>query len=267
MADDEDKNQDDKPNNVGNEQDRTAGTDKEADATRRKFIKNTGIAAGGVVGGSLLGGILFGDSFNTDESTSDENDDNGNVDFSETRQFFLREEDFDVLSDATERIFPEDDNGPGAIELGVPYFIDKQLAGPWGMNARMYMKRPFQDDETSLKRREIFLQGVRKINDVSNDEKDDDFTELDDDEQDEILEMFDNDDVDMNYVRASAFFDLLRQGTIEGCYADPMYGGNKNMQGWAMKEYPGPRMSNRDKIDETFEAFKKMDRKSLKTHM
>src|SRR5699024_3645858 len=45
------------------------------------------------------------------------------------------------------RIFPEDDNGPGAIELGVPYFIDKQLAGSWGTNAKAYMHDPFRQNQ------------------------------------------------------------------------------------------------------------------------
>lgn len=57
--------------------------------------------------------------------------------------FFSREEDFNTLKAATERIFPEDDHGPGAIKLSVPYFIDKQLAGSWGTNAKAYMKDPF----------------------------------------------------------------------------------------------------------------------------
>ena len=33
---------------------------------------------------------------------------------------------------ATERIYREDEHGPGAIALGVPNSIDKQLAGPLG---------------------------------------------------------------------------------------------------------------------------------------
>src|SRR5699024_12352606 len=48
---------------------------------------------------------------------------------------------------ATERIFPKDDLGPGAIELGVPYFIDKQLSGSWGTNAHAYMHDPFMRNQ------------------------------------------------------------------------------------------------------------------------
>src|SRR5690625_3859827 len=106
--------------------DHTKGSDNgdSKDVSRRSFLKNTGIAAGGVIGGAVLGGVV-GNSFRSDEKTGEV----PKVDYSEARQFFKREEDFEVLSMITERIFPEEETGPGAIELGVPYYIDRQLAG------------------------------------------------------------------------------------------------------------------------------------------
>ena len=44
-------------------------------------------------------------------------------------------------------------------------------------------------------------------------------------------------------LKSSFFFEILRKSTLEGAYADPLYGGNKDMQGWKMKEYPGVQMS------------------------
>src|SRR5690625_4292128 len=89
-------------------------TDKEDyDLRRRKFLKNSGIAAGGVVGGGLLVG-LFGDTFEGEEKSEDTN-----TDYNDSRQFFKRKEDFDVISAATERIFPEEEMGPGADRKSV----------------------------------------------------------------------------------------------------------------------------------------------------
>lgn len=42
--------------------------------------------------------------------------------------FFIPEQ-FAITNAAVERIFPKDDNGPGAEELLVAYFIDHQLDG------------------------------------------------------------------------------------------------------------------------------------------
>ena len=82
--------------------------------------------------------------------------------------FFRNEKDFSILSKATERIFPEDDLGPGAIGLDVPYFIDHQLAGNYGSNSKEYMQGPFdvgaptQGYQSRLTRAEIFRQGIQK---------------------------------------------------------------------------------------------------------
>ena len=51
------------------------------------------------------------------------------------------------------RIYPEDEHGPGAIKLGAPFFIDKQLASPWGRNADDYMVRPFKPGESPFNKK------------------------------------------------------------------------------------------------------------------
>ncbi len=47
-----------------------------------------------------------------------------------------------VIQAASERIFPTDDSGPGATEAGVVIYIDRQLASPYGRDARRYTKGP-----------------------------------------------------------------------------------------------------------------------------
>lgn len=261
--------------------------------SRRNFIKNTGMVAGGVVGGSLFGGLLTR-QFQTDPDT-DTDHEKTNQSLQEARMFFSRKEDFDILSAATESIFPEDDQGPGAIELGVPYFIDKQLAGSWGTNAKEYMRDPFMQNkqvheyqhmdgdqdksgpntstkaptptpryQSRLNRADVFIHGLRKIDQVSDDKFSNKFINIKEDERIEVLQAFENGEIDMKGVAAVTFFNLLLQTTIEGVYADPLYGGNKNMMGWKMKEYPGPRMAYINDIEE--EEFILMETKSLRDH-
>lgn len=168
--------------------------------------------------------------------------------------FFTRFEDFQVLEQATEMIYPEDDNGPGAIQLGVPYFIDKQLAGQWGENSNDYRQGPFTNesiDESSLTRGQIFLLGIRKVNEYSNEQYEEDFIDTSDDNKIKILQDFEKDNVETAVIKSSIFFELLRKATFEGAYSDPLYGGNKNMEGWKMKEYPGPVMSYEDMIEDS----------------
>lgn len=46
---------------------------------------------------------------------------------------------------ATDRLIPEDANGPGAVSEGVPVFIDKQMDLPYGYGHLWYMQPPFAD--------------------------------------------------------------------------------------------------------------------------
>lgn len=267
-------------------------TDENFDPNRRKFIKTTGVFAGGIVGGSVLGGLLT----NQFQSKPEEKVQPEVIaDLQEARVFFDRREDFAVLSAATERLFPKDKNGPGAIELAVPYFIDKQLNGSWGTNAHAYMEGPFPVNpfvreyehkdvkqskqgpnaetlpgipgaryQTRLNRGEIFIRGLRTMEKVSVDRFNKNFEELEGNQQDEVLTAFEKGEITMPGVSSKTFFNLLFQTTIEGAYADPVYGGNKNMMGWKMKEYPGPRMAYAADIEA--EEFIVMEPESLRDY-
>lgn len=237
---------------------------KQVDPSRRRFIKNTGLVLGGIAGGSVLGG-LFASDFKSDKD-KDTSNTKEQAPAEEARMFFTRFEDFVVLEQATERIYPEDDNGPGAIGLGVPYFIDKQLAGNWGVNAKDYRQGPYQEpdptaDMSSLNRGDIFILGLRKINEESQKRFKETFNKIEAEQQDEILTDFADGKVKMKGIGSVHFFNLLRSATLEGAYSDPMYGGNRNMEGWKMKEFPGSVASYTDIIEE--KEFVRMDPISL----
>ncbi len=42
-------------------------------------------------------------------------------------------------------------------------------------------------------------------------------------------------------LEGTEFFELLREHTMQGMFADPKYGGNRNMIGWKLIDYPGTR--------------------------
>ena len=249
--------------------------------SRRDFLKTTGVAAGGIAGGALLGGFT-GFKFGEDQTEEgDANTETGGETASgegesgnslvDARTYISRQEDFAALAAATERIYPEDDNGPGAIELGVPYFIDRQLYGTWGTNGTDYRMGPFRPmssdthgRQEKIDRGEMFLMGIRRMMSYATEEYDDDFVNLDGEQQDEILKAFEADEVEIEGMRSSAFFSLLRSTTIEGVYSDPTYGGNRNMEGWKMIQYPGPRMGWMDQI--TAEEFQEIEPEALRAY-
>ena len=241
--------------------------EKPKNYSRREFLKTTGIATGALIGGGLIGGLVGLNVDKKDQHVSDTGTTNHEMHTNEAFQFFQNQREFDVLSNATERIFPKDDLGPGAIELGVPYFIDRQLAGQYGSNTKEYMQGPFavgaktQGYQSRLTRASIFNQGIAQLEEEATKRFEKGFSSVEAEQMDEILTAFQNDEIAMTGVTSSFFFRLLRTATLEGAYADPMYGGNRNMEGWKMKEFPGHQMSYINVIEE--EKFQKMEPKSL----
>lgn len=239
--------------------------EEQTDISRRNFLKNSGYAVGGLAVGGVLGGVIPWGTDDKDNNKAAKKSRN----YNEALMFFTQAE-FKTVDAATERIFPKDEEGPGAHDIGVAFFIDHQLAGSYGFNARDYMQPPFfhgekeQGYQGRLKRREIFKIALREMQNYSHQKFKKGFTELTEEQQDKVLQDFQKDKVKLTTISASGFFDLLRSLTLEGLYSDPLYGGNRDMEGWKMRNYPGNQM-NYTKIIE--DEFKDIEPKSLHDHM
>ena len=72
--------------------------------------------------------------------------------------------------------------------------------------------------------------------------------------------------MELKGVSSAHFFGVLRTATIEGAYADPLYGGNANMEGWKMKNFPGHQMSFLDIIEKEFTKIEPMALNSQHKH-
>ncbi len=54
---------------------------------------------------------------------------------------------------------------------------------------------------------------------------------------------------------ATEFFEQALQHTIEGFFADPIYGGNREMVSWKLIGFPGARYDYRDFVTKTQRAL------------
>lgn len=240
--------------------------------SRRDFLKTSGIATGALIGGGIIGGLIGANTGNDTASTNapasgSEQHGKGSAGGVRGLMFFKNDAEFQILAQATERIFPEDDLGPGAIGLGVPYFIDHQLAGAYGENSKEYMQGPFFEGEETqgyqsrLKRNEMFRQGLQIMQQEAQKRFKADFVDLEGEQMDEILTAFQEEEIEMKGVSALFFFRLMRMATLEGAYADPIYAGNEGMEGWKMKGFPGHQASYINQIES--EEYVEMEPKSL----
>lgn len=230
--------------------------------SRRSFLKVTGIAAGAAAFGKVA--LPNAEAAAATAAHGSHSDD---INLHRGRMFFTNSLEFSTLSSAAERIFPKDENGPGANDLAVPFFIDNQLAGAWGYNAREYMTGPFapgaptQGPQTALIRRDLFRQGLMAINDAAQKSAQKDFSQLSAAEQDQILKQCEAGQLPTEGFSSSYFFSELRGAVLGGVYADPIYNGNDKMDGWRLKNYPGAQMSYRFLIED--DEFQKLDPISL----
>lgn len=148
---------------------------------------------------------------------------------------------------AVARLIPEDELGPGALQAGVPFFIDRQLAGDYGNAARWYMQGPWAKGEptqgwqTRMTPAGLYRAAVREIDEATGREMHKTFAALAPADQEAWLHRLDQGRLELPTVEAKAFFKLLWQNTLEGFWSDPIYGGNRGMAGWRLIGFPGAR--------------------------
>ncbi|ACT01588.1 gluconate 2-dehydrogenase subunit 3 family protein [Paenibacillus sp. JDR-2] len=244
------------------------------DESRRRFLKYSGTALGGVVLGGVIGGLVGSNLKQTEKEATPEPGKSGtapeNKDYNQALMFFNQDQ-FLTAEAAAERLFPQDDLGPGAKELGVAFYIDHQMASAYGTNARDYMQPPYYKAEATqgyqlvFKRRELIALGLDAMNQYSNTKHQKPFVEITPEEQDAVLTAFETDKTEIKDIPASNFFAMFLNLTLEGAYSDPLYGGNRNMAGWKMRNFPGNQMSYTDYIEK--EEFVKLEPLSLHDHL
>jgi gluconate 2-dehydrogenase gamma chain len=149
---------------------------------------------------------------------------------------------------ACARIIPEDEHGPGAVKLGVPQFIDRQMSTAWADGGIWYMQGPFIPAkpefgyQSQLTPKQQYRLGIKAINDLCQKQSKQDFAALPADQQDDVLHKIEKGELKSPDIPLGTFFSgFLLKNVMEGYFGDPMYGGNKDMGAWAMIAYPGVR--------------------------
>lgn len=161
------------------------------------------------------------------------------------------------INAAVERLIPDDGNGPGGVDAGVPVFLDKQMQLPYGHGAHWYMQGPFHPDtpptlgyQLRQTPRELYRAGIALIDRAAMHAHKQPFALLDAARRDALLTQADQGHLPEDSLLAAAFFALLLRNTREGYFADPLYGGNRDMAAWKMVGFPGARADFTDFIDQ-----------------
>jgi gluconate 2-dehydrogenase gamma chain len=159
---------------------------------------------------------------------------------------------------AADTMIPADDLSPSGSECGVATFIDRQLAGAYGSGARLYRDGPFPKGKPELgyqlplTPREFFRAGVAAANDWTRKTYGKDFDRLSAADRTAALKAMEEGKAQFPGFTSAMFFNALLQIAMEGFFADPIYGGNRNMAAWRMVGYPGLPATYREDIKTYF---------------
>jgi gluconate 2-dehydrogenase alpha chain len=126
-----------------------------------------------------------------------------------------------------ERLFPADEHGPGATEIGVLTYLDRALAGAYRDRAEAYRIGLATLDLAARQR-----CGV-PFADCTSEQQDALITEL----EQGLLPNF-------RVPAQRDFFEMLRAHLQEGLFADPAHGGNRGKLGWKFLGHPGIWLKN-----------------------
>lgn len=139
--------------------------------------------------------------------------------------FFLDEA--DTVEALAARIMPGDAQDPGAREAGVLIYIDRALSGAYSEWQGAYR------------------EGIRALNVYTKQRYGKKFFELSEADQDTVVGALEKGEVpgfgasDEETSGAEAFFTTVWAHTVEGMFADPAYGGNREAAGWKLVGFPG----------------------------
>lgn len=168
---------------------------------------------------------------------------------------FLNGDEAAFVEAAIDTLIPADEVGPGALELGVAVFIDRQLNSGYGRGDRMYLQGPFiegtpeQGYQLRMTPSELIRNGILDVNAHARAKYKRTFDALSEQDRIAVLTQLEKGEIELATVPTAIFFHLLYDLTMQGYFADPLHGGNKGKASWKMIGFPGIGAMYADKIE------------------
>jgi len=151
---------------------------------------------------------------------------------------FFNDDDSRTVAAFAERLMPGAPGKPGATDANVLNYIDLALSGAYQDEQYFYRRGLAQLDEHCAK---AYGKPFRSLAAA---------------QQDEVIDALQHGkSTAFSWPTAQAFFNMVRRHTLEGMFADPIYGGNKDFAGWQLVGFPGAQMMFTEQDMLSKEAF------------
>jgi len=189
------------------------------DETRRAFLVRAVVGAGSVAGAGLIPDVSA-------QNLEQHQDANATASAmpapGAAHGTFFNAQDAATVAAFTERLMPGAPGKPGARDAAVITYIDLALSGAYA------------------ELQEFYRRGLAQLDAYCRTTYKDTFVRLDAGRQDAVITALEQGEAaGFTWPTAQAFFETLRTHTVEGMFADPLYGGNKDFSGWRLVGFPG----------------------------
>jgi gluconate 2-dehydrogenase gamma chain len=170
---------------------------------------------------------------------------------------FLNLEEAAFVEALVDHMVPADDLSPKGSDIGINIYIDRTLAGAWGNGDRLYMQGPWKKGQPSqgyqlpLTPAQFYRAGITATNahcrKTYNNKRFDQLTEA---QRQEVLVALSGGRITFDGgLPAREFWTMVYQTVMEGMFADPIHGGNRNKAGWRLIGFPGAIAVHRENIE------------------
>jgi len=192
------------------------------DESRRQFLVRAAVGAG-------VAGVAAGTGFVPDATAQSHEQMEGGPTVPGAQHpsgaehgAFFNHADAVTIAAFTERLMPSAPGKSGAREADVLNYIDLALAGAYG------------------ELQEFYRHGLAQLDAQCRGTYKESFVHLTPEQQDEVIASLEEGKaIGFSWPTAKEFFNTLRVHTMEGMFADPLYGGNKDFAGWRLVGFPG----------------------------
>jgi gluconate 2-dehydrogenase gamma chain len=198
---------------------------KKHDEGRRAFLVGTAAGAAATVARVPQALAESGErvaATDTPMATDGSADHSAMVAMSDPHGAFFNDDDARTVSAFAERLIPGAPGKPGATDADVLNYIDLALSGAYQDQQYFYRSGLAQLDAHCTK---AYGKPFRDLAAAQQDAT--------------ILALEQGKAPEFVWPSAKAFFKRLRTHTMEGMFADPVYGGNKDFAGWRLVGFPG----------------------------
>ena len=159
---------------------------------------------------------------------------------------FLNLEEQAFIEAVVDHMVPADELSPKGTDVGINIYIDRALASGWGKGERLYMQGPWRQGAPSqgyqlpLTPAELYRTGIAAAGAACVKSYGKPFDKITEAQRQEFLLAWQAGKVTFESgPPPRVFFGQLYQNVMEGMFADPIYGGNRDKAGWKMIGFPG----------------------------